>query len=70
MCQALLTKQVASSANPAEPINFHKLLLARCQKEFESSSAGIIDVEIKKKEITSPESVRLVNYLQPQPVVC
>ena len=62
MCQALSTKEVISSANPAETTNFRKLLLTRCQKEFEKG----IDVENKKKEI-----VRSVNYyLQPESLVC
>lgn len=51
MCQAMSTKEVASSANPSETTNFRKLLLTRCQKEFEKDSAGLIDVENKKKEI-------------------
>ena len=57
MCQALSTKEVTSSANPAETTNFRKLLLTCCQKEFEKDGAGIIEVANKKKEIESAESV-------------
>ncbi|XP_046441878.1 eukaryotic translation initiation factor 4 gamma 1-like isoform X2 [Daphnia pulex] len=56
MCQALSTKEVASAANPAETTNFRKLLLTRCQKEFEKDSAGLVDVENKKKEIETAET--------------
>lgn len=58
MCQALSTKEVASSANPAETTNFRKLLLTRCQKEFEKDSAGLVEVDNKKKEIEAAEDVR------------
>ena len=57
MCRALSTKEVASAANPAETTNFRKLLLTRCQKEFEKDSAGLVDVENKKKEIETAETV-------------
>ena len=55
--QALITKEVASAANPAEMTNFRKLLLTRCQREFEKESAVLVDVENKKKEIESAETV-------------
>lgn len=58
MCQALSSKEVASSSNPSETTNFRKLLLTRCQKEFEKDSAGLVDVENKKKEIENAENVR------------
>jgi translation initiation factor 4G len=62
MCQALSTKEVASAANPAETTNFRKLLLTRCQKEFEKDSAGLVDVENKKKEIESADTVQELNF--------
>ena len=37
---------------------FRKLLLTRCQREFEKESAVLVDVENKKKEIESAETVR------------
>ena len=63
MCQALSTKEVTSSANPAETTNFRKLLLTCCQKEFEKDGAGIIEVANKKKEIESAESVGYVQSI-------
>lgn len=57
MCQALSAMEVASSTNPAEKTNFRKLLLTRCQREFEKDSAGLVDVENKKKEIEANEDV-------------
>lgn len=56
MCQALSTKEVASASNLSETTNFRKLLLTRCQKEFEKDNAALIDVENKKKEIETAES--------------
>jgi translation initiation factor 4G len=57
MCRALITKEVASTGNPAETTNFRKLLLTSCQREFEKDSAGMVDVENKKKEIERAETV-------------
>ena len=57
MCQALSTKEVTSASDPAETTNFRKLLLTRCQREFENDSTGLVDVENKKKEIESAETV-------------
>ncbi len=57
MCQALSTKEVTSASDPAETTNFRKVLLTLCQKEFEKDSTGLVDVENKKKEIKSAETV-------------
>ena len=57
MFRALSTKEVTSASNPAETTNFRKLLLTRCQREFENDSTGLVDVENKKKEIESAETV-------------
>lgn len=62
MCQALSTKEVASASNPSETTNFRKLLLTRCQKEFEKDNAALLDVENKKKEIETAESVIRPRY--------
>lgn len=62
MCQALSTKEVTSSYNSAETTNFRKLLLTRCQQEFEKDSAGLVDVENKKKEIEENEDVIAVYF--------
>ena len=56
MCHALSTKEVASSNNPSETTNFRKLLLTRCQREFEKDSAGLVEVENKRKEIEENEA--------------
>ena len=64
ICQIflLLTKEVASKANPAETTNFRKLLLTCCQKEFEKGSAGkVADVEIEEMKLA--ESVRPFDFL-------
>ena len=47
---------MASNANPSETTNFRKLLLTRCQREFEKDSAGLIEVENKRKEIEENEA--------------
>ena len=57
MCQMLSTKEVASSDNPNETTNFRKLLLTRCQQEFEKDSVGLMEVEKMKKEIEQAEMV-------------
>lgn len=51
MCQSLSLKEVASTANPNETTNFRKLLLTRCQREFEKDSSALQDVEKKRKEL-------------------
>ena len=51
MCYDLSSKEVPSEANPSETTNFRKLLLNRCQREFEKDSSGLLDVEKKKKEL-------------------
>ena len=60
MCHALmtlLTKEVASSNNPSEITNFRKLLLTRCQREFEKDgSVDLVEVENKRKEIEENEA--------------
>ena len=61
MCHALSTKEVASNANPSETTNFRKLLLTRCQREFEKDSAGLIEVENKRKEIEEKNRNRAVD---------
>ena len=57
MCHALSSKEVASTEDPNVATNFRKLLLNRCQKEFEKDSAGLRDVENKKLELEKNESV-------------
>lgn len=57
MCQALSNKEVAAESG-TETTNFRKLLLTRCQREFEKDSAGLADVEKMKKDIEAADSVK------------
>ncbi|EFX76423.1 hypothetical protein DAPPUDRAFT_55191, partial [Daphnia pulex] len=50
MCQALATKQVASSTDPTESLSFRKLLLSRCQND------SLVDVEKKREEVQKADS--------------
>jgi len=61
MCQVLSTKEAPSSTNPNETTNFRRLLLGRCQSEFEKDSSGFADIERKKKEIEANKDV--INFL-------
>jgi translation initiation factor 4G len=56
MCQALATKQVASSTDPTEIVTFRKLLLSRCQKVFQKDSDSLVDVEKKKEEVKNADT--------------
>ena len=51
MCQALSTREAPSSTNPNETTDFRRLLLGRCQREFEEDSSGFVETEMKKMEI-------------------
>merc|ERR1711911_574952 len=51
MCGMLSTKEVVSATNEKETTTFRKLLLTRCQKEFETDNNAIVLVESKKKEL-------------------
>ena len=42
MCRALSSKEVASASNPCETTDFRKLLLTRCQKEFEKEKKKVV----------------------------
>ncbi|EFX79348.1 hypothetical protein DAPPUDRAFT_5900, partial [Daphnia pulex] len=56
MCQALATKQVASSTDPTESVTFRKLLLSRCQKVFQKDSDSLVDVEKKREEVEKADT--------------
>ncbi|EFX76511.1 hypothetical protein DAPPUDRAFT_198899, partial [Daphnia pulex] len=58
MCQALATKQVASSTDPTESLSFRKLLLSRCQKKREEVQKA--DSKEKKK-LLETELIALVD---------
>ena len=57
MCWKLSSKEVTSTANPKETTTFRKLLLTRCQKEFEKDIAGLQEAEAKRKEMENAETV-------------
>ncbi|KAI9563837.1 hypothetical protein GHT06_011303 [Daphnia sinensis] len=56
MCLVLSTKDVPTSSNPAETVNFRKLLLSQCQKEFEKDSAGLAVAEKKRIELENAKT--------------
>ena len=62
MCLALSSKDVVSAANEKETTNFRKLLLNRCQREFEKDNNGLLIVEGKKKEVANAETVPVYSY--------
>lgn len=45
---------------PNNTVNFRKLLLNRCQKEFEKDKVDDVVFERKQKELDSAASVRVV----------
>ncbi|KAK4027043.1 hypothetical protein OUZ56_016062 [Daphnia magna] len=64
MCLALSTKDVASSSDPAETVNFCKLILSHCQREFEKDSAGLVKTEQKRLEFENAETETEKHKLQ------
>ncbi|KAL6431458.1 hypothetical protein ACFW04_007220 [Cataglyphis niger] len=63
MCKELGMMEVAGSNNQDSSVNFKKLIITRCQKEFEKNP--IDDVERKRKlkeieEITDPEKKKMM----------
>nr|XP_033777586.1 eukaryotic translation initiation factor 4 gamma 3 isoform X2 [Geotrypetes seraphini] len=58
MCRCLATLKVPMADKPGSTVNFRKLLLNRCQKEFEKDKADDDVFEKKQKELesaTTPE---------------
>ncbi|XP_074916375.1 eukaryotic translation initiation factor 4 gamma 3 isoform X2 [Chelonoidis abingdonii] len=58
MCRCLVTLKVPMADKPGSTVNFRKLLLNRCQKEFEKDKADDDVFEKKQKELeaaTTPE---------------
>ncbi|XP_048375119.1 eukaryotic translation initiation factor 4 gamma 3 isoform X3 [Sphaerodactylus townsendi] len=58
MCRCLVTLKVPMAEKPGSTVNFRKLLLNRCQKEFEKDKADDDVFEKKQKELeaaTTPE---------------
>ena len=58
--------KVPTTDNPAATVNFRKLLLNRCQKEFEKDQDDDVIFEKKQKELEASKDVRhLQNNLDP-----
>jgi translation initiation factor 4G len=63
LAHALINIQVPLKERPTETINFRKLLLNRCQKEFEKDKQEEIDIERRQKQIeetTSEEEKKIL----------
>ncbi|XP_047195243.1 eukaryotic translation initiation factor 4 gamma 3 [Hippoglossus stenolepis] len=56
MCRCLATLKVPTTDKPNNTVNFHKLLLNRCQKEFEKDKVDDVAFERKQKELDSAAS--------------
>jgi len=50
--------KVPTTDNPANTVNFRKLLLNRCQKEFEKDQDDDVIFEKKQKELEASKDVR------------
>nr|XP_048681364.1 eukaryotic translation initiation factor 4 gamma 3 isoform X39 [Caretta caretta] len=68
MCRCLVTLKVPMADKPGSTVNFRKLLLNRCQKEFEKDKADDDVFEKKQKELeastTQEEKTRLHEELE------
>ncbi|NWV01677.1 IF4G3 factor, partial [Upupa epops] len=68
MCRCLVTLKVPMTDKPGSTVNFRKLLLNRCQKEFEKDKADDDVFEKKQKELeaatTPEEKTRLHDELE------
>ncbi|XP_061689117.1 eukaryotic translation initiation factor 4 gamma 3 isoform X4 [Syngnathoides biaculeatus] len=56
MCQCLAELKVQIADKPNNTVNFRKLLLHRCQKEFEKDKVDDVVFEKKQKELDSADS--------------
>ncbi|XP_073681574.1 eukaryotic translation initiation factor 4 gamma 3 [Garra rufa] len=56
MCRCLATLKVPTADKPNTTVNFRKLLLNRCQKEFERDKVDDVVLEKKQKELDSATS--------------
>uniref|UniRef100_A0A8D3DIT2 Eukaryotic translation initiation factor 4 gamma 3 n=1 Tax=Scophthalmus maximus TaxID=52904 RepID=A0A8D3DIT2_SCOMX len=56
MCRCLATLKVPTTDKPNNTVNFRKLLLNRCQKEFEKDKVDDVVFERKQKELDSAAS--------------
>ncbi|XP_068170639.1 eukaryotic translation initiation factor 4 gamma 3-like isoform X2 [Antennarius striatus] len=64
MCRCLATLKVQMADKPNTTVNFRKLLLNRCQKEFEKDKVDDVVFEKKQKELDSAASVTERDRLQ------
>uniref|UniRef100_A0AAR2IYY5 Eukaryotic translation initiation factor 4 gamma, 3a n=1 Tax=Pygocentrus nattereri TaxID=42514 RepID=A0AAR2IYY5_PYGNA len=64
MCHCLATLKVPMADKPGTTVNFRKLLLNRCQKEFERDKMDNAEFEKKQKELDSAASVSEKERLQ------
>uniref|UniRef100_A0A3B3DP22 Eukaryotic translation initiation factor 4 gamma, 3a n=1 Tax=Oryzias melastigma TaxID=30732 RepID=A0A3B3DP22_ORYME len=58
MCRCLATLKVQMTDKPNSTVNFRKLLLNRCQKEFEKDKVDDVVFERKQKELDSATTER------------
>ncbi|CAJ1050159.1 LOW QUALITY PROTEIN: eukaryotic translation initiation factor 4 gamma 3 [Xyrichtys novacula] len=64
MCRCLATLRVPMTDKPNTTVNFRKLLLNRCQKEFEKDKVDDVVFERKQKELDSAASAAERDRLQ------
>ncbi|XP_047438027.1 LOW QUALITY PROTEIN: eukaryotic translation initiation factor 4 gamma 3 [Mugil cephalus] len=64
MCRCLATLKVQMTDKPNTTVNFRKLLLNRCQKEFEKDKVDDVVFERKQKELDSAASTTERERLQ------
>ncbi|KAM3621369.1 uncharacterized protein V6R79_010350 [Siganus canaliculatus] len=64
MCRCLATLRVPMTDKPNTTVNFRKLLLNRCQKEFEKDKMDDVVFEKKQKELDSAASATERDRLQ------
>ncbi|XP_062419902.1 eukaryotic translation initiation factor 4 gamma 3 isoform X6 [Pungitius pungitius] len=64
MCRCLATLKVPMTDKPNTTVNFRKLLLNRCQKEFEKDKVDDVVFERKQKELDSAASTTERERLQ------
>uniref|UniRef100_A0A8C7UVK6 Eukaryotic translation initiation factor 4 gamma 1 n=1 Tax=Oncorhynchus mykiss TaxID=8022 RepID=A0A8C7UVK6_ONCMY len=58
MCRCLIGLKVPTTDKPGVTVNFRKLLLNRCQKEFEKDKDDDVIFEKKQKELDAAATVR------------
>uniref|UniRef100_A0A672ZR55 Eukaryotic translation initiation factor 4 gamma 1 n=1 Tax=Sphaeramia orbicularis TaxID=375764 RepID=A0A672ZR55_9TELE len=64
MCRCLMGLRVPTTDKPGTTVNFRKLLLNRCQKEFEKDKDDDEIFEKKQKELEAEEKQRLTEELE------